>query len=1011
MWLLKTLVLGALVLLPCPVLAEQAQVLGRYVHQRWLEGAGTPVPVASMAQGRDGFLWLATGDGLFRFDGIRFERLDAQAPLRNDPPSTLLMTRSGDVWISFEASHRFAFYSRGTLRLVDGPPAPNRVVGMVEGQDGAIWALTSNYNAEVLRLKDGVWQTFNARHGLPQSNAAHMVMGRDGTLWVAGSEGVAWLPPGAETFRFLRTESSARVSQDPHGTIWLSDKTGTYPIAMVGKPGVPADTTTRFPTGDLDIRGAPVFDRHGNLWVATRYKGLKLFPRSNPYGIEDEALPESFTSQQGLSSDVTNGLFEDREGNLWVSTEGGLDRLRAATLVRDPTFSSPARFGDKLLAGADGTVYIGQANTIFKVPPHGEPEPIIRDIVEPEAICEAHDGAVWVALRHEILVWSPDGIRERIERPDRKARHNIAYDCAVDATGSFWISAAGGGVHRYREGRWEQVFEGGEDADFYPTTLTTTVAGSVVFQSGDRLLWAKETGLSTTRLHFGDSQLKVLTLQPAGKSLYVAGAFGLTRYVDGKPETAWSPDISPGSRINGLAETPGGDLWLAYPRMLVRMSATELEHAFRNRKLPPPNFALGRADGLTSRPHSHSQRAMVRGGDGRLWIATESGTLWMDPSDIVRDQTIPGVAITALRTEALAYRDPILVRLPPATPKIEIDYAALSFIDQQRVSVRYRLEGFDQDWVYPGQRRQAFYTNLSPGKYRFQVMAANMEGKWNPSPASLEFEIPKTFYQSGWFLLLCMATVLTILFALHRLRIIQAGNRIRARLEERNAERERIARELHDTLLQGVMGLILRFQAVANRMPRDADLGKKLDTALAAADAVVVDARNRVRDLRGADEAADLLATLRRVAGETPFSPPMSVRMLIEGQPRTLHPLVSAETVKIFSEALLNVAHHSRASSVEIAVGFESRQLAIRLRDDGVGIPALVLEAGHKDGHFGLVGMRERAERMGGSLNITSVTSQGTEVTLLIPARLAYGRRSLRKVAWWKRFIGKKRND
>lgn len=1008
---LKTLVLGALVSLPCPVLAEQAQVLGRYVHQRWLEGTEAPVPVVSMAQGPDGFIWLATGDGLFRFDGVRFERLDAEVPLRNDPPSALLMTRSGDVWISFEASHRFAFYSRGALRLLDGPPAPSRIVGMVEGLDGAIWALTSNYNAEVLRFKDGTWQTFNARQGLPESNASHMIMARDGTLWVAGSEGVAWLEPGAERFAFLRTESSARVSQDPHGKIWISDRTGTYPATIAGEALATAGPKPRFPTGELDIRGGPIFDRHGNLWIATRYQGLKLFPGPGPSGVADDALPETFTGKQGLSSDVTNGLFEDREGNLWVSTEGGLDRLRAATLVRDPALSSPARFGDKLLAGADGAIYIGQASTIFRVPPRGDPAPIIRGIVEPEAMCEAHDGSVWVALRHEVIVWSPDGIRERIERPDRQARHNIAYDCAIDAGGSFWMSAAGGGVHRYREGRWEQVFEGGRDANFYPTTLTTTPTGSVVFQSGDRLVWVEDTGLSTSRLRFGDSQLKVLTMQQTGKNLYVAGAFGLSRYLGDKVETAWSPDISPGSRINGVVETPAGDLWLAYPRMLVRLSAGELERAFHDRKLPSSTFALGRGDGLTSRPHSHSQRAMVRGGDGRLWIATETGTLWMDPEDIIRDRTIPGVAITALRTEALSFRDPATVRLPPATPKIEIDYAALSFVDQQRINVRYRLEGFDQDWVYPGQRRQAFYTNLPPGKYRFQVMAANLDGVWNPAPAALEFEIPKTFYQSGWFLLLCTATVLTILFALHRLRIVQAGNRIRSRLEERNAERERIARELHDTLLQGVMGLILRFQAVANRVSSEAALGRQLDTALAAADAVVVDARNRVRDLRGADEAADLLSTLRRVAAETPFSTPVPVRLLIEGQPRPLHPLVSAETVKIFSEALLNVAHHSRASSAEIAVGFESRQLAIRLRDDGVGIPAQILKTGRKDGHFGLVGMRERAERMGGALNITSVTGQGTEVTLLIPARLAYGRRSPRKMAWWKRFMGKHRND
>ncbi len=1010
MWLPFRLTLSLFLLVSACAHAGQASGLSGYVHQRWLEGNDAPVPVVSIVQGRDGFIWLATGDGLFRFDGIRYERIDAELPLKNDAPSALLATRSGDIWVSFESSNRFGVYRNGTLRLIDAPPAPNRVVSMAEGRDGVIWALTANYNAQVVRVEHGVVRVFDARDGLPESNASHVLVAGDGTLWVSASEGVAWLRPGGERFNTLHTGTPMRLSRDAKGNIWASDHTGTY--AMPAEPGhsTAAFSSLRYATADLDIRGMPVFDRKGNLWVVTRHQGLRRFQAANPASpLQPPA--DAFTSTEGLSSDIAHVIFEDREGNLWVGTEGGLDRLREAAFVHEPSLASPARFGDKLLAAHDGTVYVGQASTVFRVRQRGVPEPILDNIVEPESLCESAQGSLWIVQRTEVLIWSAQAPLRRLQRPDLDARHNIAYDCAFDVEGDFWMSSAGGGVHAFRNGQWQKVFEGGSDAAAYPTTLTATPDGGIVFQSGDRLIRSEGGRMSTTQLHFGDSPPKVLTLQTTQGHLYAAGAFGLTRLDHAGGTTAFAPDISPASRINGLVETPGGDMWLAYPRMLARVSGKELEQAFSKGTLDPPGFSLGRGDGLASRAHSHSQRALVVGGDGRLWIATQTGTLWLDPATLKKSDVAPGVLITALRDGANVHRDPVSIHLPAATTKLEIDYAVLTFVDQQRVQVKYRLQGFDQNWVHPGQRRQAFYTNLKPGSYRFEVMAANSDGAWTPAPASLDIHIPKTFFQTGWFPLLCLVATLMILFALHRLHLRQTSNQIRTRLEERNAERARIARELHDTLLQGVMGLVLRFQAVANTMPKETPVARKLDSALMAADAVVTEARNSVHDLRGADEGEDLLTTLKRIAADTAFSPPVSVRILIEGRPRRLHPLVAEEIAKIVKEGLLNIAHHARASEVEIAVDYASRHLAVRVRDDGVGIPEDVLEKGRKAGHFGLVGMRERAERIGGTLNIISVRGDGVELTLLLPGKLAYGERHERKVAWWKRMFGGGSND
>jgi signal transduction histidine kinase/ligand-binding sensor domain-containing protein len=1006
MRLIRTLLVAAILLQPFTALAaDPGRRLAEYTHQRWdgESAVPAPVPVVAMAQGRDGFIWLASDQGLFRFDGIGFERIESEGNAdRNDPPSAVLAARNGDIWIALKRSHRFAVYQAGRLRLVNMPAAPGPVMALAEGPDGAVWALTANHNAEVLRIAGGRWQQFGAAQGVPRDDALSLFVAADGATWVSLCNSVVRLPPGAAKFELVREtpRANGRLSQDPAGRVWLSERGGSYPLTGPGGRGSPPPLRAPYRTDDALIRGAPMFDRVGNLWIATRYDGVERIaspaPTGPPSPAAPSAQPEHFRNGDGLSSGVTYQLLEDREGNVWIATEKGLDRMRPATLRAAPALTDPAAFGDKLMTAADGSVYIGQARTIYRVRPGGDPVPMLKDINEPQSLCEAPDGSIWIGFSTQILVWAQGRIRQRIARPEV---HSIIYDCAFDARGDYWISAAAGGLHRYHHGRWERMFGPTRVDGFTPMTMVRDSRGRLIVQWTLRsLAWIDHPTPSFMPLDLGLAEPNAVTLYPGpGGDIFAAGTFGLSRFRDGRVRTLRAVSAPEGSRINGMVQTPEGETWLAYPRALVGIRTQDLDRALSDPGFALPRLSLGSGDGLTSRPHSMSQLALVRGGDGRLWIATETGTLWMDPRQILRNGLPPPLAIKSLTAGGRAYRDPVSLRLPAGTSNLQIDFAALSFADPRQVNVRYRLDGFDETWSDAGPRRQAFYTNLPPGRYRFQVIAANDAGVWNRTGASVDVDIPPTFLQSRWFLALCGILALVLLWLIYRLRMAQVARGIRSRLEERLGERERIARELHDTLLQSVQGLILRFQSVANKMPAEGSSRTHLEAALKRADEVIADGRNRVQDLRVADGSTDLAELLRERAVEAGFDPPIPIRIVVEGRPRPIHALVSVELGRIAGEALFNAARHAKANSVEITIRFAARQLGVEIRDDGIGIAEDVLEKGHRPGHFGLTGMRERAERIGGSFSIGSRPGIGSTVTMTLPARLAFADQTPRR--------------
>jgi signal transduction histidine kinase len=387
---------------------------------------------------------------------------------------------------------------------------------------------------------------------------------------------------------------------------------------------------------------------------------------------------------------------------------------------------------------------------------------------------------------------------------------------------------------------------------------------------------------------------------------------------------------------------------------------------------------------------------MIEGTDGRLWFATAQGVVWLDPKRIPTRPLPPTSVILSITANEHTYGLPASepIKLPPHTVNLQFAYTAPGLAIPERVRFRYKLEGSDKEWRDAGLRREASYTNLGPGSYRFHLIASNGEGIWNQPGAVTAFIIQPALYQTHWFYAFCVCAALGLLGELYRLRLRQISARLSAqmqgRLEVRFAERERIARELHDTLLQGFQGLTLHFQAVMEQIPDREPARQSMKKALTYADAVLLEGRQRVRELR--PEGSDIHELSQQIAAygeELAKDRAIAFNVTVVGSPQPLHPVVSDEIYRIAREGLANAFRHSQASKIEVEITYHAASVCLRVRDDGDGIGPEILESG-KEGHWGLSGMRERAHNIGAQLNILSNPGSGTEVDLTLPAKVAY---------------------
>jgi signal transduction histidine kinase len=373
-----------------------------------------------------------------------------------------------------------------------------------------------------------------------------------------------------------------------------------------------------------------------------------------------------------------------------------------------------------------------------------------------------------------------------------------------------------------------------------------------------------------------------------------------------------------------------------------------------------------------------------------LWFANRSSLQVIDPEHLKQNTVPPPVYIEQVVADRAAYPfEGGVLRLPPLNRDLEIDYTGLSFVAPQKVRFRYRLDGRDDAWQEAGTRRQAFYNDLRPGQYRFRVVACNNDGVWNEAGASLSFFIAPAWYQTNAFLVSCVAAGVLLVLLLFRLRMRQATKALSARFDERLAERTRIAREFHDTLLQTIEGSKLVADDALDQSSDPTPMRRTVEQLSEWLARAIQEGRAALHSLRtSTTETNDLAEGLRRATEECRMLSPMKTSLTVQGEPREMHPVVRDEVYRIAYEAIRNACVHSKAGELRVELRY-AQDMSIRVSDNGVGIPAPLISRG-KDGHYGLQGMQERAERIGAKLKVSSSANSGTEIIVVIPGRVIF---------------------
>ena len=962
--------------------------VGDFRRTSWGVKEGAPSAILAIAQTRDGYLWLANAEGLFRFDGLRFQRHDL--PRNSRVPSravySLFAPASGGLWIGFTFGGA-AFLKGGQLIIYteqDGMP-PGSVYSFAQDRDGILWAGTTTGLA---RLDGARWTKVGPREGYSSAMTTALLLDSAGTLWAIGQRTVYFLPAGAKVFQTLmplsQDEREAGIAESPSGEVWLSTAQRLLKLRQNSNPQQQVAAT-----GFL-IR----FDREGGLW--SRWEGgIRRFAR--PMGMKDmrwaqvKARINSYSEYGVTRASWISGFYEDREGNMWLASATSLIRLSEPRTTRLSLFD---RMGfssyEAGLAPADqGSVWISSR---YLAPLHVRHGVATRPARLGSITCtmRADDGTIWFGGRKGL--WKHTAQRlEHVALP--QGVEDEVQAIAQTRDGALWVSIVRNGVFRLAGGLWTAY--GGIDAlpRLTAVTLSTDAAGRLWFGytegrvamlEGDRVTVFSDQ----RRLGVGH----VTALYGKRSRVWAGGEFGLA-LLDGDAFRIVTPSTGPVlNSVSGIIETADGTLWVNSRDGVFHFSAAETRLMARQADYRPSAEVFNAADGIegsaaTLRPLPTA----VEGSDGRLWFLTNAGVYAIDPARIHRNPVPPPVLIESLSAGDTSVEPGPSVTLAQGTTALRIGYVGLSLSMPEKVRYRYRIEDLDADWRDVGGQREALYTDLGPGSYRFQVVAANGDGVWNETGATMDIVIPPTFVQTGWFIVLCAAGAGLLVWAVVRLRVRQISVRMRNRYEARMAERERIARELHDTLLQSTQGLILQFQAAVNRMAVGDPARVALDEALNRGEAVLTEGRDRVLDLRvSAEPMGELPEAFAATGAELGHGREVCFRAVVDGTPRSLRPVVREEVYRIGREALLNAFRHSKASTIEVHLIYADEQLRVRVRDDGIGVDASTLDAAARQDHWGVRGMRERAERIGAELVFLSRSGAGTEMTLSIAASMAY---------------------
>jgi signal transduction histidine kinase/ligand-binding sensor domain-containing protein len=934
--------------------------------------------VLRVAQSGDGYLWLATTNGATRFDGVRFTTFDHTAPAfqgRIDYAiQPMLGDRRGVLWIA--TNRELVRYTDGRFvrdATLDDSVVGEAIAGVTEDSSGTLWALTDHGR---LRRRDGARLAPVSISGLPRAIGQSIVAGDSGQLWLgfAGYGLINVRPRDSTVTRVVADESIGAILRARDGTIWAGTTTGVVHIASGRIERVSLGGGVRYA-----VVTALGEDRDGGLWIGTQGNGLYRY---------DAGRITHLTAEKGLlTNDDVLCTYVDSQGSVWVGTRHGLNRFHSVAL-------SPLTERNGLPTVAPGAIAIDRSGALWMAPRtgglyrrvHADSGAFVSmrstDIVS--SIAAAADSSVWIGRREAgVLRYHAGSWRAYPTGP--------ANAVLVDHSGVIWVATAAG-LQRL----WHEQL----------TTLTGRdgLADSVVLalvEDGRGSIWAGTSrGLSRIDHSGGDPTITsyrvadglgasvVSALLGTRDGAVWAGTIGgLTRFADGRLVTIRGENGLVPELVTAMAEDERGYLWLAGFRGLRRVPLAELNAVADSvargqpaRLRPVPTFMP--ADGVPSPEVAVGvQVPTAMAATGRLWFAMERGLVSFDPALVHEDTASPLVHIERVTVDGVPAPDGVPLTIGPSARRVELDYTAVSLREGLHVRFRYRLAGFDTAWVDAGSSRTASYTNLSPGRYRFSVAARAADGPWGMSGAVLSFRVLPPFYLTPWFLIAAtIATVVVVVAALRaRTRVLEA--RFAAVL----AERTRLAREIHDTLLQGFAGVALSLRAATRRLNAPAEYTKPLDDVLALAQRTIADARQAVWDLRAPILAEGSFTTaLENAARQAVAAGGLKLEWTVFGRPRALSPDVESVLLRVSQEALTNTVKHASAQRACVALMYERRVVRLTVRDDGCGFrvdPSYQSYAGH----WGLLGMRERVQQMHGTLRITSEEGKGTEASLTVP--------------------------
>jgi signal transduction histidine kinase/ligand-binding sensor domain-containing protein len=958
---------------------DPSHALTQYIHRVWQVAQGLPQPsIYSIWQTHDGYLWLGTPNGLFRFDGVRFTAIyDPRQPaLKNAWIEGMVEDEQRNLWIGTSSSGLFRLHDGLITRfsLSEGLPSES-VYCLVSGRGDSLWICTGQGMAQ---FSGGRLWAYGAQQGLPGGEIDAACEAPDGTLWLTGTTvrlgtwnggqyhpyPLQSLPEDGEIHSLLCSHT---------GAVWAGTSDGLIRIQR--------GQERRFMARDglADNRVLSLAESaDGSLWIGTQ----------NGFSRMRGAEIDSFLPKDGLSQSSVFALFEDREGSLWVGTKHGLNQFLDGRAV--PITASeglPSNDTGPVLQDRNGVIWVGTQGAGLarfdgrRFAVLTAREGLVGNSVN--ALAEDANGDLWVAT---------DAGLNRL----RKGRVAATYGSGdglpagtvqslfLDREGALWIGASGGAA-RLQHGRIlgvpsapgsqpGPILAFGEDRD--GRILAAVKNGGMLAMKGGELSEFAPNGMSVRDADaFYRDQDGLLWIGTLGN--------GLRLWKDGKLVAFSVRDGLFDDEIYGIAGDSQDRLWMACSQGIFSVKRSDLL-----------GFASGAIRSFESTPYVPTEAlrtieckpgvepAVWKMRDGVLWFSTIRGLLVIDPRRLQRNVPPPEVVIEDVVVNGRSERPTRIEALAPGQKNVEFRYTALSFLLAGRTTFRYRLEGYDKDWVQAETRREAEYTNLPPGKYLFRVTACNVDGTCNQAGTAVSFALAPHFYQRPWFLPLLAVSIALAVWLAYRLRIRRLKDQFRIILAERN----RIARELHDTLIQGFSGVTMQMQALAARLAHSGERGT-LNEIILDAGSCLKEARQSVAGLRSGEGPTSGLSTaIAGAARQLTEASDVRLKLKLDQTPPGLAADAEYNLFRIAQEALTNSVKHSGARTIEVVLRSAPGSVRLSVKDDGSGLPAG--NGGYSLlGHYGLVGMKERAKQIGAELKLESEPGQGTQVTVVLPAK------------------------